>query len=236
MMEPVQERYTFTKDNMPREVVLLKSHKCKHRKCSFCDYWQDGTSDMKVLDEVNYPVLDMITGHNGVLEVINSGSIFELPESHLVRILEIIKEKNIHTFLFESHWMYREQAVDLRRQLEYSGVKTISKIGIETFDYHYRQDVLKKGMDVHSAFDVRRYFQGINLLVGLEGQNIDMVAKDIALALNLFEVIVINIFTPNSKIKRVNQVLIDQFYERFEWMREHPRVLLYDHKNAVGLG
>ena len=47
--------------------------------------------------EINNQVLDLITGEYGILEVIDSASIFELPKESLLKIKEVIKKKHIHT-------------------------------------------------------------------------------------------------------------------------------------------
>lgn len=71
-------RYNKITGKHQREIVLLKSFPCRYGKCSFCNYIEDNSTDEKEIDSVNLEVLKEITGEFGVLEVINSGSVFEL--------------------------------------------------------------------------------------------------------------------------------------------------------------
>ena len=101
-------RYNKITDKHQREIVLLKSFPCKYGKCSFCNYIEDNSLDEKEIDAVNMEVLKEITGEYEVLEVINSGSVFELTPRTLEEIKKIVKEKNIKvTFpVWDYHPLY----------------------------------------------------------------------------------------------------------------------------------
>lgn len=86
-------RYNKITDKHQREIVLLKSFPCKSGKCSFCNYIEDNSLDEKEIDNVNMEVLKEITGEYGVLEVINSGSVFELTPKTLEEIKRVVIEK-----------------------------------------------------------------------------------------------------------------------------------------------
>lgn len=90
------ERYNKITNKNPREIVLLKGRPCAWGKCCFCDYIEDNSRDVQEMNALNQEVLSHVTGELGVLEVINSGSCFELPEETLKMIKEIIAEKQIH--------------------------------------------------------------------------------------------------------------------------------------------
>ena len=90
-------RYNKIENKHKREIVLLKSFPCKYGKCSFCNYIEDNSIDENEINRVNLEVLKEITGEYGVLEVINSGSVFELPKQTLAEIKKIVIEKNIKT-------------------------------------------------------------------------------------------------------------------------------------------
>ncbi|UJF17844.1 hypothetical protein L0B53_12490 [Vibrio sp. SS-MA-C1-2] len=232
--EPVAERYCLTTDGFDREVVLLKSRFCKWRKCTFCDYWADGSQDINELDEVNFVELDKITGETGVLEIINSGSIFELPKAHIERIKVIIKEKNIHTFMYEAHYMYHELIADFNKQFDVD--KIIAKTGLETYDDDFREKVLNKGfIDKLDLEYFHQTFDAVNLLIGIKGQTIEMIERDLQLASENLDIVLVNIFTENSQDVNIDEELIKQFYEIYpKYQRDN--VIVYDHKNAVGLG
>ena len=103
------ERYALIHTKMPREFVLLQGTGCRWRKCTFCDYHQDVSENPYTLNE---SVLRQVTGHYGVLDVINSGSALELDDDTIALINQVVKEKQIHTLWFEAHYMYRKKLAD----------------------------------------------------------------------------------------------------------------------------
>ncbi len=231
---PVEDRYCITDDKLKREVVLLKGRYCKWRKCTFCDYWADGSQDQQELDQVNYAELDKITGETGVLEVINSGSIFELPKRHIERIQQIIKDKNIHTFIYEAHYLYHKKVAQFNAQFEVERI--IAKTGLETYHDDFRENYLKKGFanPLDQAY-LHSLFNGVNLLVGVKGQSIEMIERDLRLATQHMDLIIVNIFTANVRDIEIDEALIEQFYQLLP-KYDTPNLIVYDHKNAVGLG
>ena len=118
------ERYNKITNKNPREIVLLKGKPCAWGKCRFCDYIDDNSRDIDTINDLNYEILSRVTGELGVLEVINSGSCFELPKETLKMIKDIIIEKQIHRLFFEAHWMYRKH---LCKMWEYMGIQLLTK-------------------------------------------------------------------------------------------------------------
>ena len=59
-----------------------------------------------------------MTGEFGVLEAINSGSIFELNERSFNELIEVCKQKQIKRLIIESHYMYKKQITELRKKCE----------------------------------------------------------------------------------------------------------------------
>lgn len=84
-----------------REIVLLKSRPCAYGKCTFCDYILDNSRNIDEINAVNFEVLANVTGEFGILEVINSGNVFELPQATKQRIKEIINKKILSYFLLK---------------------------------------------------------------------------------------------------------------------------------------
>ena len=191
-------RYSVIHEKCPREIVLLRGTGCKWRKCSFCDYHLDSHPDNESNFILNSKVLDNVTGVYGEIEVINSGSMADLDSDTIELIKEICIQKEIHTIHIESHWMHRHQIMKAKDEFKESGITLKSKIGLETFDYDYRENVLIKGINEHDPAVIARYFDEANLLQGVSGQNIEMLKTDIELGLKYFERICINIMTPNS--------------------------------------
>ena len=99
------ERYSKITDKNQREICLLKAFPCAWGKCAFCDYIEDNSWDEAGMIALNNQVLNLVTGEYGVLEVINSGSCFELPKETLNQIEQVICEKNINKLFFEAHWI-----------------------------------------------------------------------------------------------------------------------------------
>ena len=103
-------RYSVIEDKNPREIVMLVGDGCKWRKCRFCDYHLDSSKDIEANFQLNKQVLSNVTGKFGELEVINSGSCFELPKATLAKIKEIIKEKKIEKLERENEQLKEELA------------------------------------------------------------------------------------------------------------------------------
>lgn len=93
-------RYNKITGKHQREIVLLKSFPCRYGKCSFCNYIEDNSTDEKEIDSVNLEVLKEVTGEFGVLEVINSGSVFELTPNTMAEIKKNCKRKKYKNTLF----------------------------------------------------------------------------------------------------------------------------------------
>ena len=108
-------RYNKITDKHQREIVLLKSFPCKYGKCSFCNYIEDNSLDEKEIDNVNMEVLKEITGEYGVLEVINSGSVFELTPKTLEEIKRVVIKKNIKVLYFEIYYGYIKRLEEIKK-------------------------------------------------------------------------------------------------------------------------
>ena len=139
------ERYNVIREKNPREIVLLKGFPCIWGKCAFCDYTDDNSRDEDEMLALNSRILSRVTGEKGVLEVINSGSCFELPEGTREEIRRIARERGIRRLFFESHWLYRKRLEEMRA---YMGIPVTYKIGVETFNHEFRERVLNK----HAGF------------------------------------------------------------------------------------
>ena len=88
-------RYSKIMNKHPREICLLRSFPCAWGKCAFCDYIEDNGKDGVLMAQMNRQVLGQVTGEFGVLEVINSGSCFELPKETFEDIDKVIETKDL---------------------------------------------------------------------------------------------------------------------------------------------
>jgi hypothetical protein len=221
-----EERYSKITNKNQREICLLQAFPCAWGKCSFCDYIEDNSRDRASMVKLNSEVLKHVTGEFGVLEVINSGSCFELPEETLEEIIQVIKDKKIQRHFFESHWIYRKHIAAMRERMP---VPITFKIGVETFDYDFRQNVLKKNADFHSPEEVAQYFDSPCLMVGVQGQTKEMIAKDIEILKRYFRLGTVNVYNNNTTPIKRDEELVRWFMKEYRWLLDDPAVeVLYE--------
>ena len=225
-------RYSLITEKLPREFVLLQGTGCKWKQCTFCDYHLD-TSEKPF--EINCKALQQVTGQYGVLDIINSGSCFELDNDTLRLIIEVVKAKKIHTLWFEVHWMYRDNLSAFTNLFPDVTVKF--RIGVETFDTIIRNK-WKKGIPASvSVHDIKKYFHGICLLFGIHGQTPESISNDIALALANFEYFSLNAFEENTTETKRDQSLIDWFCATWlEKLKKNPKVEILISNTDLGVG
>ncbi|MCI5650068.1 MAG: radical SAM protein [Fusicatenibacter sp.] len=227
------DRYNRITNKNQREIVLLKAWPCAWGKCRFCDYTEDNSTNKEEMIALNAEVLSHVTGEFGVLEVINSGSCFELPKETLALIRRIIQEKHINRLFFEAHWMYREH---LQKMRDYMGIPITFKIGVETFNYDFREHYLNKHADFHSAEEVSRYFDSPCLMVGIKGQTREMIAYDMEMLKKYFRLGTVNVFTDNSTDVKRDPELVDWFMETYAQLLCDPSVEVLYEKTDFGVG
>lgn len=227
------DRYSEIINKNQREIVLLKSFPCRWGKCSFCDYILDNSNSEDEINKLNFEVLNNITGKYKVLEVINSGSCFELPEATLYKIKEIIKEKKIKKLFLESHWSYKNRIQEMRDFFE---IPITFKIGVESFDYDFRNNFLNKNAKFKSVEELKKYFDSPCIMVGIKGQTKDMIDKDMEIVLNNFDHATINVFVNNtSDIKRDDE-LVNWFIEKYKFLDDNPKIEVLYNNTDFGVG
>ena len=227
------ERYNRITSKNKREIVLLKARPCAWGKCRFCDYIDDNSRNLEEMVSLNKEILSRVTGEFGVLEVINSGSCFELPKETLEEIRRVIREKQIRRLFFEAHWMYRKHLQEMR---DFMGIPITFKIGVETFDNDFRENYLNKHADFSSAREVRQWFESPCLMVGIKGQTKEMIGRDIFLLKKYFPLGTINVFTDNSTDVRRDQALVDWFMDQYAWLLDDPSVEVLYERTDFGVG
>lgn len=227
------ERYSLITKKHPREIVLLKAHPCVWGKCAFCDYISDNSVDETEMKDLNFQVLSCVSGQTGVLEVINSGSCFELPKETLCRIRQIIREKKIRRLFLESHWIYRSRLQEMR---EFMGIPITFKIGVETFDNDFRENVLKKHAFFRTPEEVAAYFDSPCLLVCIKGQTKEMIDSDIEILKSHFLLGTINVFNNNSTAIRQDPELVEWFAKKYAFLGEDPSIEVLYQNTDFGVG
>ena len=227
-------RYNIIENKNPREIVLLKGNRCIWGKCTFCDYIKDNSDNELDMICFNSTILKNITGEKGVLEVINSGSVFELPNETLYEIRDIVKNKEIKLLFFESYWSYRNRLNEIR---EFFNIPIIFKNGVETFNNYFRNNILKKGVIFKNPKEVADYFNSICLLVGIEGQTKEMIDYDIECLLKYFEYGCINIFVDNTTNIKADYELIRWFKEKYSYIdKEYSNIEILWNNTDFGVG
>ena len=231
----IMERYSKILEKRKREIVLLRGSGCIYKKCTFCDYHTDKCSNEEENFALNSEVLSKVTGEFGDLEIINSGSVFELDSKTLELIKAICREKEISTIHFESHYLYKNKIPALRQAFKDFDLKM--KLGLETFDYDFRECILKKGINETDAKVISEYFDEANFLFGINGQSIQSMERDILLGLEHFERICINIMCENStEIKPDKQVISSFIYEIYPKYRDNERTDILINNTDFGVG
>lgn len=229
------ERYSKILTKRKREIVLLRGSGCTYKKCSFCDYHLDKCPDEEENFALNSEVLSNVTGEFSDLEVINSGSVFELGKSTIELIKQVCIDKNIKTVHFESHYIYRNIIDTLRRYFDICDVKM--KLGLETFDYDFRENVLMKGISEREPSIICHNFDEANFLFGISGQSVESMLRDIALGLENFERICINVMCENSTSVKPDKSVIADFVEHvYPLYKDDERVDILINNTDFGVG
>jgi len=226
-------RYSEIISKNKREIVLLKGRPCAYGKCSFCDYIEDNSKDSELNHIINKKILSNVTGKYGVLEVINSGNVFELPKDTIKQIKSIIVEKNIKTLFFEAHWVYRQKIQEMK---DYFGINVVVKTGLESFDKEFREDVLIKGFEHKDIDELKLYFDSVCLMVGIKGQSREMIRRDIELAMKYFDHFTVNVFINNTTSIKADPDLIDWFQSEYIWLNDEYKCDVLWSNTDFGVG
>ena len=216
-----------------REIILLKAFPCSWGRCSFCDYIHDNSEDEVAMNAANRAVIAKVTGQYGVLQVINSGSCFEIPQESLQRVKDTVDRLRIRKLYFEAWWGYRHRLNEMR---EFFGVPIVFITGIETFDEYFRNQVLKKGIVYSSVDEVSRYFQSVCLMVGIKGQTREMISSDIKILLDNFAYGTINLYVNNTTGIEADIELQEWFKREYTWLKDRAGIDVLFENTDFGVG
>ena len=227
------DRYSKVINKNLREIVLLKALPCIWGKCAFCDYIDDNDDNIAEINKLNKEVLNNITGEFGVLEVINSGSCFEIPRESLEYIKKIVVEKKIKKLFLESNRCFKNRLQEMR---DFFGIEIIFKIGVETFDNSFRNLVLNKNANFKTVDEVKESFQSVCLLVGIKGQTKEMIKRDINLVLENFKYVTINVFINNTTDVKRDEELVQWFTDNFKYLEDYQYIEVLYNNTDFGVG
>lgn len=229
------DRYSKIFEKRPREIVLLRGSGCVYKRCAFCDYHLDMCDDESKNFKLNSEVLSHVTGEFNELEVINSGSVFELDAATLALIKYMCSEKQIHTLHFEAHYLFRDRIDGLRQYFD--GINLKIKLGLETFDHNLRENVLHKGINETDPKIISKHFDEANFLFGITGQSVESMKKDVELGLENFERICVNIMCENStSVKPDRRVIADFIRDVYPIYKDDNRVDILINNTDFGVG
>ncbi|MBN1039605.1 MULTISPECIES: radical SAM protein [Clostridium] len=227
------DRYNIIEEKNKREIVLLKGFPCIWGKCTFCDYIDDNSTKEEEINKLNFEVLDNVKGVYKTLEVINSGSCFELPKETLKKIKEVINKNGIKKIFLESHWCYKNRLQEMR---DFFGIEIVFKIGVESFDNDFRNKFLNKNANFKTYEEVKENFQSVCLLVGIKGQNKEMIKRDIDIVLHHFDYGTVNIFTENTTEIKRDEELIKWFEKEYQFLRDVEKIEILFENTDFGVG
>lgn len=225
-------RYSLIKTKFPREFLLLQGKGCIYKKCKFCDYYNDVSENPF---EVNESVIKKVSGETGVLDIINSGSCFELDDSTVKLIHRTALERNVHTIWFETHYLYKNKLSEFRKK--FPGINLKFRTGVESFNPQIRQ-FLNKGIPQNvTAYDISKDFDGVCLLIGFVGQTREDIIKDINLAREYFEYTSVNVFVENSTEMKRDNTLVTWFKENlYHKIKNEPSIEILMNNTDLGVG
>ena len=227
------QRYNIITEKFPREIVLLKGRPCAYGKCAFCDYIEDNSRDNKIIEHVNTEVLNQVKGLYDTFEVINSGNIFDLTNATQDMVKACIKKHNFQKLFAEAHWIFKDHLHKIRDSYD---VDIMFKTGVETFDYDFREHVLKKGAPFKTVDELKRYFDSPCLMVGIQGQTKDMIKRDMDIALTHFNHATINVYCENSTSIKPDESLKAWFRDEFAWLDKEPTLEVLWNNTDFGVG
>lgn len=237
MDNEIENRYAVIEEKNKREIVLIRGKGCSWRRCRFCDYHLDSSSNQAENDAMNEIELKKVTGIYEKLEVINSGSFVDLSEQTMRWIEEICLEKKIKELHFECHYSHREAVFPLKEKFKKLGILVKVKIGVETFDSLFRECYLDKGITTDKPEEIAKYFDECCLLQGIAGQTAESMKRDIEIGLQHFERVCVNIMQENGKPVRPDFSVIEIFgREVYPIYEQDKRVDILMENTAFGVG
>lgn len=229
-------RYSLIEDGArPEEIVLLIGRGCFWKQCRFCDYYTDAADAREAL-KINRRALSKITGKTGRLTALNSGSWFELDPVIRDEIIARCRALGIQDLTVEAHWAYHRRVQALRDALAALGVRLHARIGIETFDVDFRENVLKKGMGDVPPVAIADVFDECCLLFGLAGKSLETLRRDLDTALRLFKDVYLNLYAPRPGCPADPELIRDFYRELYPEIDGTPGLHILLNNTDLGVG
>ena len=151
----------------------------------------------------------------------------------LSKIKEIIKEKKIERLFLESHWAYKNRIQEMR---DYFEIPITFKIGVETFDYDFRNGYLNKNAKFKTVEELKEYFDSPCIMVGIKGQTREMIDRDMDIVLNNFDHATINVFVNNTSSVKRDEELVNWFSNKYKHLVDNPKIEILFNNTDFGVG
>ena len=191
----------------------------------------DNSISLEEIQSVNAEIIEQITGEYGVVEIINSGSVFELPQPVLDAIKLKVEQQQVQVLYFEVYYGYRKRLNEIRQFFPNQEIRY--RIGIETFDDEFRSRVLNKPFSTADLDDLANSFYACCLLICVQGQTKEQIVNDIKLARANFKEITLNVFIDNGTTVLRDQSLVGWFVQEiYPDLKNEPNIeILIDNKD-----
>ena len=153
-----------------------------------------------------------------------------MPEITLGKIREIGHSKKIKAIWFEAYYIYKNRLQEIRDYFD--RVEVRFKVGIESFDENFRNNVLNKDLYYKDISELTNYFENVCLMVGIFGQTEDMIREDISIGLKNFKRLTINVFINNGTSIKRDDNLVKWFENEFSYLEKYENIeILNDNKD-----
>ena len=111
------------------------------------------------------------------------------------------------------------------------------ELGLETFDYDFRESVLHKGINEKNPSIIAEHFDEANFLFGITGQTVESMKQDIELGLENFERICLNIMCDNTTGVSPDKAVINSFIKQlYPIYKNNERVDILINNTDFGVG
>ena len=110
------------------------------------------------------------------------------------------------------------------------------KIGVETFDYDFRNNYLNKNARFETVEELKEYFDSPCIMVGIKGQTKEMIDRDMEIVLNNFDHATINVFINNSSSVKRDEELVKWFVEKYKFLMDNPKIEVLINNTDFGVG
>lgn len=224
-------RYNIVEAPFAREIVLLKGRDCSYGRCKFCNYTEDNNNDEQLIFDYNQELLQSVTGFNGVLEIINSGNVFDLDTNTLNLIQTIVIEKAIQVIYFESYINHLHHFEQIKALFPTCEVRM--RLGLETFDDEYRTYLGKPFIYEKLADKIEASYYSVCLMFGTLGQTKAQILNDLEQGLKRYQQITVNLFIDNGTQVKADHELQKWFIQEVvPTIQNHSQIeLLIDNKD-----